>query len=142
MDDLTQGIVESAAEAIAIFRERTEVPLDYSAASLGGVEELLTEAASYKGQLSPDERQQLAQFLGCYVLEVARRAFGGRYHWLDAHDQPVLVVGEPAARVSLLALSKVQQRMTGEVAETLPAFYDSFAARARQPAPGTDVLFV
>ncbi|MGE3803617.1 MAG: hypothetical protein AB7K24_02975 [Gemmataceae bacterium] len=102
MDELTKDIVETAIRMIESCSERANSPLDYSEASLVAVDELLSEAADFVDEMSPEQINLLAQDFGCYMLEVGRREFGGRYLWFEQRDQPLLVVGEPAFRVALL----------------------------------------
>ena len=89
-----------------------------------------------------DHHDRVAEDFGCYVLEVGRRAFGGRYLWHDGRRQPVLVVGEPACRVAILAWDKCRGRLLGEEADNIPFFFAGFAERVRRLEPGTDVLVV
>ena len=141
-DGLTQEVARAAEQLIATLHERTSGSLDYSEASLAAIEELLDEASNFADDMSPEQLQGLAQDFGCYILEVARREFGGRYAWFEQRDQPVLVVGEPAFRVALLAWDKVKGRLSGDKADNIPFFYSGFAERARRAAPGDDVLYV
>ena len=62
--------------------------------------------------------------------------------WHEPHDQPVLVVGEPAFHVALMTWNKVRGRLGGDAADNLPFFYDGFAATARQAVPGRRVIYV
>ncbi|MBV9790965.1 MAG: hypothetical protein JOZ51_22415 [Chloroflexi bacterium] len=141
-DGLTQEVARAADQLIATLQERTSGSLDYSEGSLAVIEELLDEASNFAGDMSPEQLQGLSQDFGCYILEVARREFGGRYAWFEQRDQPVLVVGEPAFRVALLAWDKVKGRLSGDKADNIPFFYSGFAERARRATPGDDVLYV
>jgi hypothetical protein len=106
------------------------------------IEEMLAETAGFADQISPDEMSILVQDFGSYVLEVGRQEFGGRYLWHDERDQPVLVVGEPSARIAMMAWCKVRGRLSGDEGDNIPFHYAGFAERARMATPGTDVLFV
>lgn len=92
--------------------------------------------------LEPEQVTTLVQNFGCYILEVGRRAFGGRYLWHEGRDQPVLVVGEPDARVALLTWDKVRGRLGGDAADNILFFFQGFAEQARDATPGSDVLVV
>ena len=48
---------------------------------------------------------------GCYVLETARRNYGGEYYWLSNEQQPILVAGEPDFSVSIKAWEKIKGYM-------------------------------
>ena len=82
------------------------------------------------------------QQFGCYVLEVARREFGGRYLWHNELQQPVLVAGEPQVHVAMVAWSKVQGRLAGDEADNISFFYSGFAERVTNAQAGTHVLYV
>ena len=131
-----------AADAIETGRASDATKLDYLEASLEVVEDILSDAAGYASDLTPDQIMILAQNFGCYILEVGRREFGGRYCWFDQRDQPVLVVGEPEYRVALLAWERVKGRLTGDEGDNIPFFYAGFAERARRAEPGSDALYV
>jgi hypothetical protein len=103
---------------------------------------MLEEASAYVAELDEAVVTGLVQQLGCYVLEVGRRAFGGQYFWHDEGQQPILVVGEPAAHVAIMTWSKVTGRLTGDVADNIPFFFNGFAEKAAAPEPGADVLFI
>jgi hypothetical protein len=142
LDDLTQDIVRAAEDAVAACEHLRGKPLDYTEASLAAVEEALAEAAGWHDELTAEQLQNLAQSFGCYVLEVARREFGGRYCWFDRRNAPVLVVGEPVFRVALLTWDQVQGRLSGDAGCNIPFLYAGFAERVRQAEPGTDALYV
>jgi hypothetical protein len=142
MDDLAQDIARAAEDAVAVCEHLGGTPLDYSAASLAAVQETLEEAASWDNELTSDQLRNFVRALGCYVLEVARREFGGRYCWFDQRDALVLVVGEPAFRVALLTWDQVQGRLSGDSGCNIPFLYAGFAERVRRAEPGTDALYV
>ena len=140
---LADSVSSSAARLVELCGHRgTGAALDYSQASLAVVEEMADEAARCAATLSPDQVTGLVQDMGCYILEVGRREFGGEYRWHDERDQPVLVVGEPAFHVAMITWDKVRGRLGGDEADNLPFFYDGFAERVRRAAPGTRALYV
>ncbi len=135
-------VVSAAARAVDALQARAGGRLDYSAASLAAVDEILVEVSGYVTELDEAVVTGLVQQLGCYVLEVGRRAYGGQYYWHNEGEQPVLVVGEPEAHVALLAWSKVVGRMTGDVGDEIPFFFEGFAQKAAQPTRGDELLFL
>ena len=141
MGEFSDQVAAAAEDAVAMC-ERRGRGLDYSEASLAAAEDMLAEAGEWLGEMTPDQITTLVQDFGCYVLEVGRREFGGRYLWHDGRDQPVLVVGEPAFRVAMLAWDKVRGRLGGDAGDSIPFLYAGFAGRARAAVPGTDVLYV
>jgi hypothetical protein len=142
MPDLAQQIASAATDAVDTAEALAGGMLDYSESSLAIVEEVLEQLARARDELNEKQLNTIAQEFGCYILEVGRRAFGGRYCWFDQREQPVLVVGEPAFRVSMIAWDKVRGRLAGDKADNIPFFYAGFAERARQAKPGDDALYV
>jgi hypothetical protein len=141
MEDLNSQIAQAAEHAVALGRARSN-DFDYSEASLVAVEAMLAEASHWVGGMLAEQQTTLVQNFGCYILEVGRRAFGGRYQWHNQHNQPVLVVGEPTFRVAIMTWDKVRGRLNGDTADNIPFFYQGFAQRARLAEPGTDMLYV
>jgi len=142
MNEVEQEVVAAAARCVATLQARAGGRLDYSVASLAAVDEMLVEASAYVVDLPEEVVTGLVQQVGCYVLEVGRRAFGGQYFWHDEGEQPVLVVGEPAAHIALLAWSRVVGRLTGDVGDDIAFFFQGFAAQAAAPQAGSSVMFV
>jgi hypothetical protein len=142
MAEIADEIQRFAERAVEASECRPGDVLDYTQESLATVEDMLDEVANYANEMSPDELTQLSQSFGCYILEVGRRSFGGRYLWHDQRDQPVLVVGEPDFRVSILTWDKVRGRIGGDSGDNIPFFYTGFAERVRSASAGIDVLYV
>ena len=142
MNAILDEVTASAERAVAALQARAGGRLDFSVASLAAVDEMLVEASAYVAELDEAVVTGLVQQLGCYVLEVGRRAFGGEYFWHEEGEQPILVVGEPAAHIALMAWSKVTGRITGDEGDDIVFFFDGFAAKAASPEPGSNVLFL
>lgn len=141
--ELTASIAESAAKFVELGQMRGDsAVLDYSRASLALVEDMATEAAEWSASLSIGQRDTLVRQMGSYLLEVARREFGGDYLWHEVQDQPVLVVGEPAYHLAMMTWNKVRSRLGGDPADNLLFFYEGFADRIHTAAPGTRALYV
>jgi hypothetical protein len=142
MDELPDRIARSAEKAVAMCEGRGGSELDYSEPSLEVVEDMLAEAGQWLSEMTPEQVTMLVHDFGCYVVEVGRREFGGRYLWHDGRDQPVLVVGEPTFRVAMIAWDKVRGRLGGDEGDNIPFFNAGFAERARRATPGIDALYV
>jgi hypothetical protein len=142
MNAIQQEVVTVAERAVATLGARAGGRLDGSIASLEVVDEILEEVSAYVTELDEAVVTGLVQQLGCYVLEVGRRAFGGEYFWHDEGEQPILVVGEPQAHVAIMTWSKVTGRLTGDVADNIAFFFNGFAEKAATPEPGTHVLYL
>jgi len=142
MNAIQEEVTSAAERAVASLQARAGGRLDYSAASLAAVDEMLVEVSGYVADLDEAVVTGLVQQLGCYVLEVARRAYGGTYYWHDEGQQPVLVVGEPDAHIALLTWSKVTGRLTGDVGDDIAYFFQGFAEKAALPEAGSSVMFL
>ena len=121
MEDLQTMIVQTA-EA---FRKNTgnQEDLDYSVKSLELLDILLEEGADF---LPEEEQEGLVQMAGCYLFEVARRGFGGKYYWFSQGEQPVLVTGEPDFEVSILAFDKVKGRLQNGEEDNIPYYFEGY----------------
>ena len=142
MNAILEEVTTAAERAVVSLQARAGGRLDFSAESLGAVDEMLVEASAYVAELDEAVVTGLVQQLGCYVLEVGRRAFGGEYYWHEEGEQPILVVGEPAAHVALMTWSRTVGRLTGDQGDDIVFFFSGFAEKARQPEPGSNVLFL
>jgi len=140
--ELADEVRQAAEAVVTATRDRAGDRLDFSEASLDLIEELLAEAAPFVPELPPERVDGLVQQMGSYVLEVGRRAFGGRYLWHPDRDAPVLVVGEPEYRVAMLTWDKVRGRLSGDEADNIPFFYRGFAKRVGTATAGEDTLYV
>ena len=142
MNAILEEVTAAAERAVTSLQARAGGRLDFSIASVAVVDEMLAEASAYVAELDEAVVTGLVQQLGCYLLEVGRRAYGGEYFWHDEGEQPILVVGEPAAHVALMTWSKVVGRLTGDAGDDIVFFFDGFAAKAAAAEPGTNVLFL
>jgi len=142
MNAIQDQVAAAADHAVMSLQARAGGRLDFSVASLKAVDEMLVEVSAFVADLEEDVVTDLVQQLGCYVLEVGRRAYGGQYFWHEEGEQPILVVGEPEAHVALMAWSKVTGRITGDEGDDIVFFFDGFAAKAAQAEPGSSVLFL
>lgn len=141
-DDLTAEVQSVAAGMVEAHQAEADGRLDYSEESLAVVEALLDEASDFVDLMSEEQVDFVARKFGCYILEVARRKWSGRYLWHPDRDAPVLVVGEPEFRVAMLTWDKTNGRLSGDKADNIPFFYAGFAEQVRDAANGVNVLYV
>lgn len=85
---LSMDVINAARRVVDSAHQRPASNLDFSPESLPIVEGMLAEAATFAAGLSAATKEQLGQSFGCYILEVGRRQFGGRYFWHDQYDAP------------------------------------------------------
>ena len=142
MNAILEEVISAADRAVVSLQARAGGRLDFSISSLAAVDEMLVEVSAYVADLDEAVVTGLVQQLGSYVLEVGRRAFGGEYFWHEEGEQPILVVGEPAAHVALMTWSKVVGRLTGDEGDDIVFFFNGFAEKAAEPETGSNVLFL
>jgi hypothetical protein len=79
VNDMESEVKRLAAESVEMLQERAGGVLDYTVRNLDMVEEILAEAADYFSELPQEQGTSIVQRVGCYVLDVAHRQFGGRF---------------------------------------------------------------
>lgn len=131
-----------AMEGVEMLQERAGGALDYTAQSLEMVEEILAEASEYFSDLPQEQATAIVQRVGCYILDVAYRQFGGQFFWHGEYDQPILVVGEPEKHIALVTWGKVHGRIAGDSGDNIPFFYAGFSDCVASSKPGTRAVYV
>jgi hypothetical protein len=142
MNAILEEVSAAAGRAVELLQARAGGRLDFSIDSLAAVDEMLVEASGYVADLDEAVVTGLVQQLGCYVLEVGRRAFGGEYFWHEEGEQPILVVGEPAAHIALMTWSRVVGRLTGDEGDDVVSFFGPFASRSPAPEAGSKAMIL
>jgi hypothetical protein len=140
--DSIDEISQMAESALAIVTSRTGKIADFSLTSLQAIEDTLDEAANYWIDLSIDRQNELVEIFGCYILEIGRRQYGGKYYWHDDLSQPILVVGEPDFHIAIAAWNKVRNRLSGDESDCIVFFVRGFADRVRAATPGTRAVYI
>ena len=100
------------------------------------------EASEFYSDLPETQIQTIVQEVGCYILAVGHRQYGGVFFWHDQQNQPVLVVGEPEKHIAILTWGKVQGRLSGNAEDNIPFFFDGFAKSASNAPVGTRTMYV
>ncbi|KLU71418.1 MAG: hypothetical protein RHS_2733 [Robinsoniella sp. RHS] len=77
-------------------------------------------------KFNPAFRQNTRVLFGCYILETARRSFGGRYKWWEIKELPILLSGEPQNAIGIAPFDKVLERMVSDVTESIPEFFQIY----------------
>jgi hypothetical protein len=137
---MTNQVQINAESAVKQLQGSVSRMLDYTPASLEAVESILAEASAQV--LTPASKEALIELLGCYILEVGFRQHGGRFSWYEERKQPVLIVGEPEFHVAMIAFDRVRGRLSGDLGDNIPFFYQGFSGRATECKPGTRALYV
>ena len=142
MDSLLQDVQSAAERAVAMSQSRPGDTLDYSISSFPLIEEILAEAHHYVAHLDASAIDGLVSAVGSYLLESARLAVGGTYHWFSDRKQPVLVAGEPGFHIALATWGKVRGRLMGDAGDNIPFHMSGFLERVGQAKPGDRALFI
>lgn len=142
MTSLAEYIADSVKDLHGFMGPDVGRQLDLSENSLILVEDILTDLVGRFGAYDVDQRQRIVELFGCYILEVGRSAFGGSYVWHPDQKAPILIIGDIDKHVGMLTWPKVAGRLTGDVGDNIPFFYEGFAERAKGPAPDASVLYV
>src|SRR5215203_2874305 len=79
--------ISNAERFVQSFNEKYDGAFDYSENSLEALDELIESFADFADEIDEEMKSDLIAQAGSYILEVARRNFGGRYFWYDQLDQ-------------------------------------------------------
>src|SRR4051794_41810796 len=113
MNAILDEVLAASGRAVAALQARAGGRLDHSVASVQVVDEMLVEASAYVAELPEDVVTGLVQQLGCYLLEVARKAYGGEDFLHDEGEQAIPGGGAPQGHVALMTGSQGVGRATG-----------------------------
>lgn len=137
MANLNEDILDASKKVLS-----SNDALDYSPQSISIVEAMLSEASDFVNDMPLNQVENIIQNFGCYILEVARRQFKGRFAWNEKQKQPVFITGEPQANIAIMTWDKVKGRLSGDEGDNINYFYDGFVERSKEPKPGENILFV
>ncbi|KEQ26840.1 hypothetical protein [Paenibacillus tyrfis] len=119
---LEQDIILTAENFTKNFSDKGN--FDFSVDSLRNVDDILGELGDF--ELDDDILDSVSSMAGCYIFEVARRNYGGKYYWIQEREQPVLVTGEPEFSISILAFEKVRSRIQNGKEDEIPYYFDGY----------------
>ncbi|KZE73490.1 hypothetical protein [Paenibacillus elgii] len=119
---LEQDIILTAESFTKNFSDKGN--FDFSVDSLRNVDDILEELGGF--ELDDNILDSVSSMAGCYIFEVARRNYGGKYYWLQEREQPVLVTGEPEFSISIMAFEKVRSRIQNGKEDEIPYYFDGY----------------
>jgi hypothetical protein len=129
-DAMMLAYADEAVRTAAAKGER----LDFTEASIAGVERCLATTADVAGQLASDNLEHETRVWGAYLGEVVRRRFGGEWQ-MSQYPGGALAVPTLEVRGSnLYPMMKVYRRLTMGSQENLTEFYAMIAKRLGPPA--------
>jgi hypothetical protein len=131
-----------AEKIVRAFNSKYNGAFDYSMRSLN-VLDLVIEDFSDFSDLSDEELiDDFCEQAGCYILEVARRNYGGIYFWEDDLEQPFLKTGLPDFEVSILTFGKVKNRIIHGYIDNIPSFFKGYVEHIREAKKGDVTTFI
>ncbi|UUZ79670.1 hypothetical protein LJK88_31890 [Paenibacillus sp. P26] len=119
---LDQDIISTAESFTNNFSDKGH--FDFSVESLRQVDNILQEISDY--EIDNETLYSISSMAGCYIFEVARRNYGGKYYWIQERKQPVLVTGEPEFSISIFAFDKVRGRILNGIEDEIPYYFDGY----------------
>ncbi|MNO73978.1 hypothetical protein D3C76_649600 [compost metagenome] len=119
---LEQDVIFTAESFTNNFADKGK--LDFSVDSLRCVDDILEELSDF--ELDDKNLDSVSSMAGCYIFEVARRNYGGKYYWVQESKQPVLVTGEPDFSISILAFDKVKERILNGQEDNIPYYFEGY----------------
>lgn len=137
-----ESLINRRAEDFRTFyTERFGDKLNFQYKSLYLIDTIIEETRM--SGTSHERKQWLASHAGAYMHRIASlRIHDFQYLWYHPLDQPMMVVGMPAYRISLLAQQAVQQRLETVVEPGIFQLYINFELALVHAKPGDDLLFV
>lgn len=132
----------SAEKIVRVFNTKYDGAFDYSIRSLNTLDHLIEDFSDFTDHSDEDIIDDFCVQAGSYVLEVARRNYGGVYFWEDNLKQPMLKTGLPDFEVSILTFEKVRNRIINGDTDNIPYFFKGYSECIRKAEKGSVVTFV
>ncbi|NMM62446.1 hypothetical protein HBE96_07030 [Clostridium sp. P21] len=121
-ENLKSDVINTAESFTRNFSNKGN--FDYSVESLIKVEDLLDELSKF--ELGENNLYSVSSMVGSYILEVARRNYGGEYYWIQENEQPILVTGKPDFDVSIYAFQKVKDRLINGEEDNIMFYFKGY----------------
>lgn len=131
----------NAERIVRAFNTKYDGAFDYSIRSLNVLDSLIEDFSDFADLSDEDIIDDFCVQTGSYILEVARRNYGGIYFWEDDLKQPMLKTGFPNFEISLLTFVKVKKRIVNGDEDNIPYFFKGYSERIRKAEKGEVVLF-
>ncbi|MNE53407.1 hypothetical protein D3C87_396410 [compost metagenome] len=130
-----------AEKIVRAFNTKYDGAFDYSIRSLNILDSLIEDFADFTDLSDEEIINDFSTQAGSYILEVARRNFGGVYFWEDNLRQPMLKTGFPDFEITLLTYNKVKNRIINGEEDNIPYFFKRYSEKVRKAAKGDNVTF-
>lgn len=132
----------NAEKIVRAFNLKYDGAFDYSIRSLNVLDSLIEDFSDFADLSDEEMIDDFCAQAGSYILEVARRAYGGVYFWEDSLEQPLLKTGLPNFEISILTFEKVKNRIVNGDEDNIPYFFKGYSERVRNAKNGEVVTFV
>lgn len=132
----------NAERIVRAFNSKYDGAFDYSIRSLNVLDSLIEDFSDFADLSDEEIIDDFCAQAGSYILEVARRNFGGVYFWKDDLRQPMLKTGLPDFEISILTFEKVKNRIVNGDEDNIPYFFKGFSERVRKAEKGDNVVFI
>lgn len=131
----------NAEKIVRAFNSKYDGAFDYSIRSLNVLDSLIEDFSDFADLSDEEIIDDFCAQTGSYILEVARRTYGGVYFWEDRLEQPVLKTGLPDFEISILTFGKVKNRIVNGDEDNIPYFFKGYSERVRNAKKGDVVTF-
>lgn len=132
----------SAEKIVRAFNTKYDGAFDYSIRSLNVLDSLIEDFSDFADLSDEEIIEDFCAQAGSYILEVARRTYGGVYFWEDNLKQPMLKTGLPEFEISILTFEKVKNRIVNGYEDNIPYFFKGYSECIRKAEKGNIVTFV
>jgi hypothetical protein len=132
----------NAEKIVRAFNSKYDGAFDYSIRSLNVLDSLIEDFSDFADLSDEEMIDDFCAQTGSYILEVARRTYGGVYFWEDRLEQPLLKTGLPNFEISILTFGKVKNRIVNGDEDNIPYFFKGYSERVRNAKNGEVVTFV
>jgi len=131
----------NAEKIVRAFNSKYDGAFDYSIRSLNILDSLIEDFSDFADLSDEEMIDDFCAQAGSYILEVARRTYGGVYFWEDHLEQPLLRTGLPNFEISILTFGKVKNRIVNGYEDNIPYFFKGYSERVRNAKNGEVVTF-
>ncbi|WP_222101986.1 hypothetical protein [Fluviicola chungangensis] len=133
--------ISNAEKIVRAFNTKYDGAFDYSIRSLNVLDSLIEDFSDFADFSDEEIIDDFCAQAGSYILEVARRNYGGVYFWEDKMKQPMLKTGLPDFEISILTFEKVKNRIVNGDEDNIPYFFKGFSECVRKAEKGNVVTF-
>lgn len=132
----------NAEKIVRAFNTKYDGAFDYSIRSLNVLDSLIEDFSDFADLSDEEIIDDFCAQAGSYILEVARRSYGGVYFWEDNSKQPMLKTGLPEFEISILTFEKVKNRIVNGDEDNIPYFFKGYSECVRRAEKGSAATFI